>query len=963
MRTTSFTRLQKTACLLCSAGLILSCCGFSWLEPSEAPASDTTTSAAQTEGSSTVPYLSLNRVSSDRNSDQGRLLGLYVESQGNREYPVFAPVSTQSLRQQANRLTETALEAGYNSIFYPVVTEGEAMYRSRYLPTSPYFSESGQSTWARDPFDILCQAAEAQNLSVCAVVDPFSFGPADAPQDSLSLPALHPEWMMIQGGQYYLDIRVPEAREWVGELCQELVSKYPIAGIVVQLPKDYPTSLSAISLLPQLRLCLQECFRSIKKSDNLVKLGLGADVSLALDEPGFTFLEDLSLNRVVEFLLPVMSLSSSDLSAYRDALQSWSSCCAGTRTRVFTQNMPSRVRSPSTDGLYYGDTDEIQYQLLLSRMAGISGCVMQSYQSLIMGFDRTKEELQMVLSPQEVFSTLPWKLPSGFFLGSLSSAVHTEESSYTITGVCSPNSPLYLNGSLVDTVTDWGGFDATVSLRSGTNTFTFTQNGETRVATIIRDTEQSLAEQPISIIQEDSVFPQYDTAVPTSKEAVLECIAPSGGQVTASFKNVFVELTQVDPTIPEGLPARYRYSVDLSSFATYDVINMGRVIYSLTYAGSSTIQKSPASLYVTSPSRRLSIEISDDLAPVYQDAACTQVSHFLPSGTRDYVQATLDSCYQLQSGGYLPIDSARIITERMPEIEKKVENIFLQPAEGGEYLSFIGASGLPLKITFDQQTQALQFELSNVDSIPVQIARVGSSLFGEPSFRKEGKTAIVTLPLQPGARLLGCDYSFQGDTLTVFCKSVSTLQNPTPSQPLAGLTIVLDPGGGGSSQVAPLGSNGPMDDQLNLAICLLLEEKLEQRGAVVSLTRSTDTPINQLDRIMLGQFKEADLYLSIHHDSTQAPSGEGGITLSYNDVVPPDTIEEIADRIALRLDRPLQLAQQSDDLLGAVVDFPALRLDLGNLLDPQQLPQISDPVTVLKTACTLTDEITRFFSE
>lgn len=959
MKTSLTIGARRAVCLLCGAGLVLGCCGFSWFEPA-APSAE---SAPQQEASSTVPFLSLNRVSSDRNSDQGRLLGLYVESQGNREYPLFAPVSGRSLSQQASRITEMALEAGYNSIFYPVTAQGKSMYRSKYLPVSPYFSESGQALWARDPFDILCQAAEEQNLSVCAVVDPFSFGPAGEEPESGTLPALHPDWMMVQGGNYYLDIREPEAREWVGQLCQELVSKYPIAGIVIQLPEEYPTSLSAISLLPQLRLCLQECFRSIKKTDNLVKLGLGADVSLALDTPGALFLEELSVNRVVEFLLPTMSLSSNELADYRAALQAWSSCCSGTRTRVFTQNMPVRAQSPSTDGLYYSDPNEIQYQLLLSRMAGISGCVMQSYRSLVMSYDRTKEDLQMVLSPQEVFSSLPWKLPSGFFLGSLQKAVHTEKDTYCITGVCRPESPLYLNGELVQNVSDWGGFGIPVTLQPGTNTFTLTQNDETRVATIIRDTEQSKAEQAISTIQPDSVFPQHDAAISTSKEAILECIAPSGGKVTASFKQVFVELVQEDPTIPEGLPARYVYAVDLSRFATYDVINMGRVIYSLTYNGSSTIQKSPASLYVTAPSRRLSVEITEELAPVYTDAENTQVSHFLLRGTRDYILGVKGSSYKLSSGGYLPIDSAKLIAETVAQVEKTVKNIFLQPAEGGEYLSFIGASGLPLTIEYDQEARALRFRLSNASSVPVQIASVGSSLFGDASFQKEGKSVTVTLPLQPEAQLLGCDYSFQGDTLTVFCKSAEPLEGNLSSQSLNGVTIVLDPGKGGEGEVSPLGSNGPSDDQLNLAICQLLEEKLEQRGAEVYLTRYSDTPINQLDRIMLGQFKEADLYLSIHHDSEKLPDGEPKISLSSNDIVSSEVIEASANRIALLLDRPVELVQQPDDLLHAVVDFPALRLDLGNLQDPEQLAQLGDPVSILRTACALTDEITRFFTQ
>ncbi len=85
---------------------------------------------------------------------------------------------------------------------------------------------------------------------------------------------------------------------------------------------------------------------------------------------------------------------------------------------------------------------------------------------------------------------------------------------------------------------------------------------------------------------------------------------------------------------------------------------------------------------------------------------------------------------------------------------------------------------------------------------------------------------------------------------------------------LAGKTIVLDPGNGGSDPGA-VGPTGLLEKNINLIVALDLAQLLKIQGANVILTRSTDTyvPLNQ--RIEIANQASADLFISIAHNSIQ----------------------------------------------------------------------------------------------
>ncbi|MHA0035730.1 N-acetylmuramoyl-L-alanine amidase family protein [Deinococcus sp. PESE-13] len=106
----------------------------------------------------------------------------------------------------------------------------------------------------------------------------------------------------------------------------------------------------------------------------------------------------------------------------------------------------------------------------------------------------------------------------------------------------------------------------------------------------------------------------------------------------------------------------------------------------------------------------------------------------------------------------------------------------------------------------------------------------------------------------------GADDSAERNTLTLRVRNAPVIN---ARQPLAGRTIVLDPGHGGDE----FGGAGPLrvpEKNLTLPLTLRLAELLREKGANVILTREADTTVPIYNRPLLAEAKNAELLVSIH---------------------------------------------------------------------------------------------------
>lgn len=88
--------------------------------------------------------------------------------------------------------------------------------------------------------------------------------------------------------------------------------------------------------------------------------------------------------------------------------------------------------------------------------------------------------------------------------------------------------------------------------------------------------------------------------------------------------------------------------------------------------------------------------------------------------------------------------------------------------------------------------------------------------------------------------------------------------------PLNNKIICIDPGHGGTAETDSfrVGPSGEREEWINLRVALILKEKLEQQGASVLMTRTTDAKVDLKERAKLAKENQAAVFISIHHNAT-----------------------------------------------------------------------------------------------
>ncbi|MGI8989723.1 MAG: N-acetylmuramoyl-L-alanine amidase [Bryobacteraceae bacterium] len=106
--------------------------------------------------------------------------------------------------------------------------------------------------------------------------------------------------------------------------------------------------------------------------------------------------------------------------------------------------------------------------------------------------------------------------------------------------------------------------------------------------------------------------------------------------------------------------------------------------------------------------------------------------------------------------------------------------------------------------------------------------------------------------------------------------------------------VVIDAGHGGHDQ-GTVGPNGLMEKDLVLDVALRLGKLIEQRmGSEVIYTRSDDTFIPLEQRTAIANRKKADLFLSVHANSSPSPQAAGVETFYLNFTTSGDSLDVAA---------------------------------------------------------------------
>jgi len=183
--------------------------------------------------------------------------------------------------------------------------------------------------------------------------------------------------------------------------------------------------------------------------------------------------------------------------------------------------------------------------------------------------------------------------------------------------------------------------------------------------------------------------------------------------------------------------------------------------------------------------------------------------------------------------------------------------------------------------------------------------------------------------------------------------TTKTQESAKPEQhnqlPLTGKTIVLDPGHGGKDN-GTTSFVGTHEKTLNLETAQVIEQKLENAGANVIMTRTNDTFIPLQQRAEISNKNHADAFISIHYNWSNDPSVNGLTDFYYqkakDNELASDVLTEVVKATKLK-----NIGTRYDDLSVLRNNLqPSILIELGFLSSKQDDPVVENAVYREKVA-------------
>ncbi|MCY7495191.1 N-acetylmuramoyl-L-alanine amidase [Bacillus safensis] len=202
---------------------------------------------------------------------------------------------------------------------------------------------------------------------------------------------------------------------------------------------------------------------------------------------------------------------------------------------------------------------------------------------------------------------------------------------------------------------------------------------------------------------------------------------------------------------------------------------------------------------------------------------------------------------------------------------------------------------------------------------------------------KQGQTLLLTdTQTVPDAirKVIGAKqmsaFSVVGGTSAVQTNVITQLKNA-----VLGETIFIDPGHG--AQDAGAVGNGLLEKNINLEVALKLRSRLHQAGALIVMSRTSDTFDSLQTRVSKGAQASADIFISIHANANDN-SGANGTETYYDTTYAAAHSVKLAQQVQPRMVSALGTRDRGVKTAGFYVikysRMPSILLETGFVTSP-----------------------------
>ncbi len=736
----------------------------------------------------------------------------------------------------------------------------------------------------KDPLKYICEKAKADQIVVHAVVEPV--------------------WSSIDITKKVID---------------ELVESYDIFGVMLDTRSE--------GMSPELVEQLAEYIRTKNKNIQL-------SIALTMGEAGFA---RSALEQLVDRASPsAVALNSGEYSTYTELLTSIGELSINNTPVVM-------INEYNADSKY-----QLYSQLLENSISGtVAGSIIKDYSS-ISGLD--SNSLLMLSSSFSVggssIDAAKMKINNSLSVRHPPEKYTTAEDNVYVVGTANPDAPLTINGKAVGTRAKGGTFGEYVQLKSGENILRV-ENGDSVLTLAVN--KVAAETERITEIPANALFPLSDVGFDSIDNVNISVIAPAGWTVSATVGTSTIVLKQ-KKTASTGSPVEFTgtFNVRGEKVGKNEVKSLGKVTYILSGGGGdSKVQTSKGELLVAGANVPLFAEVTAPITTARKDVKVDDYGVALKQGAKFMVHKKLivenmgqqEYAYQLADGSYVMARDTKIVRE--PE-QCKNELVGVTATDTDKLLDIKLLGGTP-GVVSSLDGSVLTLKILNSDT-KADFNSVSSPLIKSIELLEGAKTDTLTIELNTEL-VWGYDVRYIDGNTHIYIKRSPQL-GQSVEKPLEGLTVMLDAGHGGKNPGAlgAAGQNGPNEADINDVYTAMVRFRLTQLGAEVKLTREFGAEdIDIRERLKLADEYMPDIFISIHHNSTQLHKNINeisGVECYYNNTISQPLAQRLVSHASVALNRKAQEPEQAGYYVTRMTYAPSVLLELGYIINPLEYEEI-----------------------
>ena len=374
--------------------------------------------------------------------------GAWIATVANIDWPSVEAVGDKE-KQQAEMvwILDSLASLGINAVIFQVRPTADALYYSKYEPTSHWLmgTQGDSLTW--DPLEWTIEEAHKRNMEVHVWLNPYRVNLAKTDTSEICADHIwrqHPEWFWCYAKQWYFDPGLPITREWICTIVQDIVSRYDIQAIHMDdyfypypqgkqpLPdtktfEHFPRGFTDIRdwRRDNVNMAIQAISQTIKECKPEVEFGISpfgvwrnADVDStgSATKAGITNYDDLYADiRLwiqegwIDYVLPQLYWEiGKKVADYEVLAHWWANEVKGTKCKLYIGMAPYRLEgaSPKTP---WGSGNEIGRQMQLNRtIPEISGECFYSTRPLLRNPRGVCDTIRLIYKDDGA-KNLPWE--------------------------------------------------------------------------------------------------------------------------------------------------------------------------------------------------------------------------------------------------------------------------------------------------------------------------------------------------------------------------------------------------------------------------------------------------------------------------------------------------------------------------------------------------------------------------